>query len=251
LSSCSLNEVNENEKIKLVSNLFDKYFTLLNLNGCYDSNNFTESVIELNVEIRNKSIEEINKSFNNRLLKDISSKKAKTIDTPFVWVYFQEAGYTTLQKRFLRYLFARIEHFIAKECNMPCESYNNLVLNTGPKNGYHIEHNLAHNQENLELFDEDEELFEKERNKLGGLVLLKGKDNLSSGSERYVNKLKTYAGTNIWNQTLLEEFYHKKKDFEEFNNKFNLNFKPIPNLRKDMIEERSNTIFNLVKILWS
>ncbi|MCG2734760.1 MAG: DUF262 domain-containing protein [Candidatus Methanoperedenaceae archaeon] len=251
LSACSLNEVQENEKIKIVSKLFDKYFTLLNLNGCYDSNNFTESVIYLNVAIRDKSIEEIKDLFNNQLLKDISSKKAKQTDTPFIWTYFKDAGYTTIQKRFLRYLFARVEHFISKECNMPAENYNNLVLNTGQKNGYHIEHNLAHNKENLELFDNNEELFERERNRLGGLVLLKGKDNLSSGSERYVDKLKTYAGTNVWNQTLLEDFYHKKKDFEDFNKRFKLNFKPIPNLNKDMIEERSNIMFNLVKIIWN
>ena len=251
LSACSLNDAQEDEKIKVVSKLFDKYFSLLNLNGCYDSNSFTESIMNLNVEIRNKSIKEISNEFNKKLIEDISSKKATKIESPFIWIYFKDAGYTNLPKRFLRYLFARVEYFIAKNCKMPCESYDNLVLNTGPKNGFHIEHNLGHNKENLELFDNEEELFEKERNKLGGIVLLKGKDNQSSGSERYVNKLKTYAGTNIWNQTLLPDFYHKKKDFESFKNEFQLDFKPIPNLRRDMVEERSKLLFEIVRRIWN
>jgi hypothetical protein len=51
------------------------------------------------------------------------------------------------------------------------------------------------NAENKALFDGDEKRFEQERNRVGGLLLLKGKDNISSNNEPYRKKLKSYANT--------------------------------------------------------
>jgi len=47
-----------------------------------------------------------------------------------------------------------------------------LVRRTGPVNGFHVEHIISRNDENLELFNNDDELFEVERNRLGGILLL-------------------------------------------------------------------------------
>lgn len=249
-SASNLNEINENEKINVISKLFDKFFTLLYLNGCYDSNYFTESLIILNEKIRNKSIDEIINFFNKRLLADISKKRAVEVKEYLVWNYFKEAGYNDLPIRFIRYFFARIEHFIAENTNQPCTDYYNLVRNTGPTYGYHVEHIMANNEKNKIIFDYVEELFEKERNRIGGLLLLKGKENVSSGSEAYDKKLETYVGTNIWNQTLLDDFYHSNVDFKNFMKKYNLDFKPIPVLDKNTVEERTKLLFGLAKIIW-
>ena len=59
-----------------------------------------------------------------------------------------------------------------------------LVSNTGHVNGFHIEHILAQNSENLSLYEENKDRFETERNRLGGLLLLKGKDNISSNNKK-------------------------------------------------------------------
>lgn len=250
LSGCMLKDPDEDEKIVKISKLFDKYFTLLSLNGCYDSNVFTESIIDLNKKIRNKNILEIEAIFESQLIEDISKKRALKIDSPFIWNYFKEANYNNLPIRFLRYYFARVEHFIAKNINSSCISYYDLVRNTGPKNGYHIEHIMAHNKENLELFNNNEELFEKDRNSLGGLLLLKGKDNISSGAERYEDKLKTYVGTNLLNQTLLSDFYHRHLDFKKFIEEYKLDFNPISHLDTNSIESRTRLLFNMTKIIW-
>ncbi|MEZ5918982.1 MAG: DUF1524 domain-containing protein [Alphaproteobacteria bacterium] len=77
-----------------------------------------------------------------------------------------------------------------------------LVSKTGAKTGFHIEHILAHNEENLSLFERDDERFDQERNRLGAILLLKGKDNISSNNESYADKLKSYANTLYWNETL-------------------------------------------------
>ena len=250
LSACVNSDPNEGKKIKLVSKLFDKYFTLLNLNGCYDSNYFTESIIELNKKIRNKDPEKIENIFNQQLITDISYKRATEVESPFIWNYFKDASYNNLPIRFLRYFFARIEHFIAENINSPCTSYYNLVRNTGLKSGYHVEHIMANNEESLAIFENDEELFQKERNRLGGLLLLKGKDNISSGAEKYENKLETYVGTNLFNQTLHPDFYHSNVDFRRFTDKYSLEFKPIHHLNNHTIEERTKLLFEITKLIW-
>ena len=65
--------------------------------------------------------------------------------------------------------------------------------------------------------NDNEGEFEDKRNLLGGLLLLKGLDNISSGNEEYVNKLKTYSRGLIWGHSLCADFYHANKDFVNFN----------------------------------
>ena len=90
-----------------------------------------------------------------------------------------------------------------------------LVTKTGVRNGFHIEHILAWNEENKALFDGDEERFDQERNRLVGILLLKGRDNISSNNERYPDKLKSYANTLYWNETLRADSYKSKLDMKE------------------------------------
>jgi hypothetical protein len=47
----------------------------------------------------------------------------------------------------------------------------------------------------MQLFKNENE-FNIERNRLGGLLLLKSSDNRSSNDELYIEKLKTYSGSN-------------------------------------------------------
>jgi uncharacterized protein with ParB-like and HNH nuclease domain len=251
LSSCDLNDPQKTEKVKVVAKLFDRYYTMLQLTGSYDSNMFTESILNLNKKIRNKSIEDIKKAFNKQLIDDISKAKGVEIKTPFEWSYFRDAN-RNLGIRFIRYFFGRIEHFIAENCKIQCENYYDLVRNTGSIGGYHIEHIIADNEENRNLFG-DEELFHSERNRLGALTLLKGRDNLSSGNESYSKKLRTYSGKAnlVWTQSLRDDFYHSNRDFIDFKNKYKLNFKShMDKFDKNTVDERQKLLFDIVKVIW-
>lgn len=252
LSSCGLRDTQETEKVKLVAELFDRYFTILQLTGSYDSNVLTESIIKINKEIRENSIEDIKRVFDEQLIKDISNAKGVEVKTPFEWGYFKDAS-NRLGIRFIRYFFARVDYFIAGNCDMQCENYYNLVRNTGPVYGYHIEHIIADNEENRGLFDNDEELFHQERNRLGALTLLRGRPNLSSGNEPYFKKLETYSGKSnlLWTQSLRADFYHSNPDFKEFMKKFDLNFRPYPNeFDRTAVDERQRLLFAIAKIIW-
>ena len=126
-----------------------------------------------------------------------------------------------------------------------------LVQNTGHVNGFHIEHILADNEENLSLFGNDEEKFKSERNRLGGLLLLKGKDNISSNNETYKKKLKSYANTLYWNETLREDSYKSKLDFTEMIQKHKLSFRPLTEFGPNELEERHKLLYDMVKYIWS
>ena len=113
---------------------------------------------------------------------------------------------------------------------------------------------MSRNEANLKYFESKEE-FDAQRNLLGGLLLLKGRVNISSGNEEYQNKLKTYSASLVWGHSLCPDFYHStNKDFLEFNDKYfkdeNIKFKPYTKFNKTTLQERSKLLYEIVKIIW-
>jgi uncharacterized protein with ParB-like and HNH nuclease domain len=250
LSTCRLNDEDEDEKIKLISAQVDRLFSLLQLQKSYDSNDFSETSYLISSEIRESSLENIRNVFNKYLVQTVSETRGIQVTESMSYNLFKETG-IELNKRFKRYFFARIEQFISLNTNMNMKhSLYDLVANTGTVNGFHIEHILSENKDNLKLFDDDNEKFERERNRLGGLLLLKGKDNISSNNESYSKKLKSYANTLYWNETLREESYKSKLDFTKMIQKYQLNFRAMDTFGFDELEERQKLLFNMIKIIW-
>jgi hypothetical protein len=251
LSSCTVDDSEESEKIATIAREVDRLFCLLQLQRSYNSNGFNRVVYAISSEIREKPANVIRKVFDQHLLELLTEAKGANAQEPLNYGLFKETG-IELEKRFKRYFFARIEMFIAENTsqNMRQNIYD-LVLNTGSKNGFHVEHILAENDDNRAVFNNDEELFERERNRLGGLLLLKGKDNQSSNNEKYAKKLKTYAGTLYWNETLLENTYVKKKDFKTMMEQFKLSFRHMPTFGPKEVEERHRLLFEMANIIWN
>jgi len=250
LSACALNDEMDREKVRLISRLFDKHFSLLQLTDSYDSNSFTESLIDLTTRIRNRPLDEIDEAYHSQILKDISHAKGTEVENPYDWNFFRDAGRLTLGEKFIRYFFARVDRLIASETGMSTADFYNMARNTGPVYGFHIEHILAHNDENRTLFNNDDELFRLERNRLGALLLLRGPDNSASSNEIFMNKIKTYAGSLLWNQTLHPDLYHNKKRFLEFNSTYGLGFRPYDVYGKEAIDERQLVLLKLMKLMW-
>jgi len=251
LSSCTLNDPQVNEKIKAISYEVDRLFCLLQLQRSYDSNEFAQSIYKISSEIRNKDVNFIRPAFDKILLELLTDTRGVQATSPFSYGFFKETG-IELDKRFKRYLFARVEKFIADNTHLNMKhSLYDLVQNTGSVNGFHLEHILAENEENLSLFESDEEKFKSERNRLGGLLLLKGKDNISSNNESYKKKLKSYANTLYWNETLREDSYKSKLDFAEMINKYQLSFRPMNEFGPQELEERHKLLFDMASIIWS
>jgi uncharacterized protein with ParB-like and HNH nuclease domain len=250
LSACKLNDPEEDEKIYQISRQVDRMFCLLQLQRSYNSSNFASEIYKLGAEIRDKKAEDIKQIFETYLLSLLADARGVEVTEPIVYGFFKDTG-IELDKRFKRYFFARIEQFIAYNTKMQMkQSLYNLVMNTGPKNGFHVEHILSENAENKALFENDEEFFERERNRLGGLLLLKGHDNSSSKNESYKKKLKSYANTLYWNETLREDTYKSKRDFSEMMQRHNLKFRPIDIFGPQELEERHKLLFEMIKRIW-
>jgi uncharacterized protein with ParB-like and HNH nuclease domain len=250
LSSCNVDDSEEEEKIKIISKEVDKFYVLSQLQRCWDSNSFTGYVYQISKEIRGKNVDVIKAVFKKFLKEFMSKARDAEVDNIFSYQLFKETG-IDLDKRFKRYFFARIEKFIADNTNMNMKhNFYDLVRNTGTKNGFHIEHILSFNDDNLNNFDNDNEVFESERNRLGGLLLLKGKDNISSSNEVYENKINTYSNTLYWNETLREDNYKTKLDFNNLISKYNLPFKSYNKFGKEELEERHKLLFDISRIIW-
>jgi hypothetical protein len=250
LSACIFEDPQEEDKIKLISYNVDRLFSLLQLQRSYDSNDFNVAIYKISSEIRDKKIDEIRPVFDKYMLELLSGARGVKTNDVYSYGLFKDTG-IELSKRFKRYFFARIEKFIAKNTNLNMKHYlYDLVVNTGAVNGFHIEHILAQNNENKKLFHDDEDIFERERNRLGGLLLLKGKDNISSNNETYLNKLKSYANTLYWNETLREDAYKSKLDFTNMINKHKLSFRPMNVFGPSELEERHKLLFNMSQKIW-
>lgn len=252
LSILKCNDKEETEKIKLVSKLFDRNFVILNLTNSYDSNRFNDSSNNLLKVIREKSAVEIKEIFDNELLNNIKrAKNRDSLQELFEYQYFKNVGYTTLSRKFLRYFFARIEHYLADNIKRPTKTYHQFVSQSKGVNAHHIEHIVARNEENLKMFNNDEEEFEIQRNRLGALLIFKGKDNSSSSNEQFEDKLETYNNSGILlAESLCKNFYKSNLDFTNFIKLEKLDFKPYDKFGKEEIEERHKLLFEISKKIW-
>jgi hypothetical protein len=251
LAACEQGDPEGERKIEVISQEFDRLYTLLQLNSAYDSNRFADTIYDIRPELSDTPIEDYRDVFNHYLFSLIEEQRGARPDSPFNYRYFRSLGYDNLNQGFIRYFLTRIEKFISDGIGRDMQdSYWNLIRSYGKKKGYHIEHILGHNPENEAKF-EDEEEFEQERNRLGGLLLLKGRNNQSSGNEPYEKKLKTYAGTLYWNQSLDSGFYKSKLNHEDFFDRYDLDFHSVDDFDKDAIKYRTRLLFEMAKIIWS
>lgn len=250
LSACVPNDPNEDEKIETIASEIDRYFSLLQLQSAYDSNEFADSLFRISEVIRGKAPDEFRTAFDAQLTAMIAARRNVEAAEPLSYAAFKQTG-INLNTRFKRYFFARIDEFLAKNMNLnPKHPIADLVTKTGAKTGFHVEHILAWNEENKTLFGGDEERLEQERNRLGGILLLKGKDNISSNNEPYPEKLKSYANTLYWNESLRADSYKSKLDMQALKTHYGLELEPINEFGPDQLETRHKLLFRLVGIIW-
>jgi len=82
LSSCRLNDPEEEEKIKTIAYEVDRLFCLLQLQRSYSSNAFSVAIYKLSAIIREKSIEAIRPAFNRVLLELLTDARGVEATVP-------------------------------------------------------------------------------------------------------------------------------------------------------------------------
>ncbi|MCK4552525.1 MAG: DUF1524 domain-containing protein [Tenericutes bacterium] len=257
ISSCVVNDKEEQTKIKTIAQEIDRLYMLLRLNGIYNSNNYQEISYQLNNDLRNRQVNEYRQIFNEILTIRIKEARSLSeISSLLEYDRFKTRGYDNIDRRPLRYFFARVEKYICDNIGKEIENNVHYIsTKTGYKTGYHIEHIFSRNEENKKFFHSEEE-FENQRNRLGALLLLYNMDNIISNNERYYNgKRQTYSNGLVWGRTLIDSFYHKTNSrFLEFNQKFEdisrIKFTQIEEYNAEKLEYRSKLLYEIVKQIW-
>ncbi len=257
IAACEIKDTYEQVKVKTIAKEIDRLYMLLRLNGIYNSNNYQEISYQLNKNLQNIEISEYRQVFNNVIEHRIKEARSiSKISSLLDYDRFKTRGYDNIDRRPLRYFFARVEKFLCENMEKDMErNVHYISTKTGHKTGYHIEHILSRNEENKNYFHSEDE-FENERNRLGGLLLLYNKDNIVSNNEKYYSgKRMTYTNGLVWGRTLIDSFYHSSnKRFIDFNNVFEsetgMKFKDFEKFDINTLEYRSKLLFEIVKKIW-
>ena len=260
LSACKINDPEEEKKIEWVSFEVDRLISLLKLQGKYgNGNRCNDMLYKASAEIRDKSADGIPAVYDKYLIKELNRGRGDNDDTPqvtdpLVYKLFKDSGRELGEV--VKYFLARVDTFLGREAALPTSSLADFYKpKKDSKDSYDVEHILAYtdNNENQNKFgkDDDEDHFEKQRNRLGALLLIKGGDNSSSSNEPYQEKLRTYASSStLYAQTLTEDFYKSNTGFRDLMKKFNLDFKAIDNYDEAAINYRQKILFEIAKIIW-
>jgi hypothetical protein len=257
MAACEVDDKREDTRIRAVAKAFDRAYVMLQLNRAYDSNQFQDLLYTLNPILHGCPPEEIEARIDAKVVAEINARRNTNVKNLLSYGQFKQVGYGDYNTTFLRYFLARIEAFIVGglKCGLQ-DSLANYVRGLGKGNSYHVEHVLARNEESRKLFKGsdgalDEATFENQRNRFGGLLLLKGPDNQSSGNESYAKKLGTYTGSAPYlAQTLVPDFYKSNSAMKSFVQSSGLQFAAAQQFTRDTLEQRSELLYAMTKEIW-
>jgi hypothetical protein len=140
-------------------------------------------------EIRDKSPDDLVKIFTKRI-----SEYEEDLTGILTFGLHQQ------NKRFVKYLLARITNYIELESGIPSNFEN--YISDSIKKPYQIEHIWSDNfDEHQKEFDQRDE-FNSYRNRIGGLLLLPKGTNQSFKDDSYHKKLPHYLKENLLAQSL-------------------------------------------------
>lgn len=219
MSAVKFNDPECLAKIDGIASKFDQFHAVLRLLDAYDSNRFQRLMYPLNRDVREKSLAEIRPLFDNALLTSLVEEGVipvgQFINADQIFEFERFKGVRNQWPNFSKYVLMRIDRYLAELLDKPSYASADLegLENRFNKNnlrryGMHLEHIYTQHDANRALFQADghfdESFFQQTRNLLGMVLLLKDKQNLSSGDEIYEDKIETYARSNlIWNELLV------------------------------------------------
>ncbi len=268
ISAIELNDSQEKEKITLVAKKFDQMHSTIRLLDLYDSNDFQDLVYKLIPRVRNKSLSDIVEVFDSVFIEfleteEIITKGAySTIGDLYKYELFQNTRNRWLN--FTKYTLMRIDRYLSSVLDKPSyckDALEDLEERFNKNNkkiyGMHLEHIYANNDRNKKLFTDEQDVFDEAkfntvRNKLGMVLLLKDKQNLSSNNDYYSLKVEDYKTSNlIWNELLVGHIDSIDRRLLPASANF-INILPNQDgvFPLDMLETRQKEVFEMLKLIW-
>lgn len=207
------------------------------------------SMVQLIKDIRRKTPEELISILVSRLEKDEA-----TFDSA-------KGGYrrgiadfrlNVMSKRYMHYILARITAFTEVSCDKGDHfpAYVNR-LPSSSKNAFELEHLWPNRFEDFSKVFQSEDEFSRNRNHLGGLILLPKSKNASLNDKAYEAKRTHYQDENLLAASLTELPYKHFPRFKTFRETNSFSFKAYPKLEKVEQMERRSLYSSLIKHIWS
>lgn len=219
MSAMRRNDPERSEKIKGIAAKFDQFHTVLRLLGVYDSNVFQRLIYPLNRDVREKTLSETNPVFDKTLIENLVAndvlQAGQCAYSSELFEFERFKGVRNQWTNFSKYILMRIDRYLSELLDKPSYASGALEIledrfnkNNLRRYGMHLEHIYTQHPANRALFMRDgifdEAEFNRTRNLLGMVLLLKDKQNLSSSNEIYEDKQETYSQSNlIWNELLV------------------------------------------------
>ncbi len=152
-------------------------------------------------------------------------------------------------KRFVRYLLARITNFIEAESGIPSR-FEDYISGSITK-PFQIEHIWSDNFEDHKDDFEQRDEFYSYRNMIGGLLLLPKGTNQSFSDAPYEEKLPHYLKENLLARSLHGNCYKKNPNFLRFKESSRINFTPHNHFKKSDLQERAELYKEICEGIWS
>ncbi|MBN1932520.1 MAG: DUF262 domain-containing protein [Desulfobacterales bacterium] len=227
-----------NKKLNIVARFIETFTVYRSVNyRTLAQSSIRYTIYSLVKEIRDKSAEDLVKIFTKRITE---------FDEDLNGIL--SFGLHQQNKRFIKYLLARITNFIECESGIP-SNFSNYVSDS-IKKPFQIEHIWSDNfGEHKDEFDQRDE-FNTYRNRIGGLLLLPKGTNQSFKDDSYIKKKPHYLKENLLAQSLHNDCYTKNPNFLNFIQSTNLNFKPYKNFGKNELVERTELYKKICETIW-
>lgn len=233
----------DEETVDVKLNLVARYIETFAVRRSVNYHRFAASSIRYTMytlvkDIRGKTVSELKAILRDRL-HDMSEE----------WCGMDSFGMHGQNKRFVKFLLARITAFIEKESGFSTSFATYYDEIDGKP--FEIEHIWADSfADHLEEFDQRDE-FHKFRNMVGGLLLIQQGRNQSLGSMGYEEKRSHYATENLLAKSLCSITYKNNPNFTNMHNRLALDFQPHDEFRKSDLVQRQRLYRNVAETIWS
>ena len=149
-------------------------------------------------------------------------------------------------KKKLHYLLARLIAFVESSCGE--QPQFDTYVEADADNPYEIEHILSKSHAG-DFGDERE--FERVRNRIGGLLLIRKSDNAHLGDKRFEDKRGVYRSLNLLLTKSLHEDIYDRPRFRNFVSRTGLPFKHYDQFNEAAIGGRQDLYRQLAERIWS
>ena len=173
-------------------------------------------------EVRNKSLSDLGQILKNKLTEQ---------ESEFDFDGFKNFRLHQQNKPFVRYLLARITHFIQENSGVSSNIRHLMQME--------VEHIWSDKFEwHRDEFDQRDD-FSNTRNSFGGLLLLPKGVNQSFNKDPYEKKLPHYLKQNLLVQSLNSECYKKNPNFIKFMKSTELPFESYDSFKVEQVKKRT------------